>query len=262
VSAWHIAFNTLLLGGKYEAHNISHSRQPAHRRWRPAAFHRLRARRRAGTVRAADGVPIRYWVRGQGDPTLVFIHGLANDHSIWREQVDVFARNHKLVTVDLGGHGASGVNRASWSIAGLAGDVESVLKALALKRVVLIGHSMGGPVALLAAGRMPDRILGVIGVDTLHNAEFKLPEDQAKEVLAKFEANFAGTMRDGVRTMFSEKADPALVRWVAEKSAATDKKAAFALERARIRGARADGLDAAPGHSNGHGQRVELERKQ
>jgi pimeloyl-ACP methyl ester carboxylesterase len=217
---------------------------------------------RTGTVRAADGVPIRYWVRGQGDPTLVFIHGLANDHSIWREQVDVFARNHKLVTVDLGGHGASGVNRASWSIAGLAGDVESVLKGLALKRVVLIGHSMGGPVALLAAGRMPDRILGVIGVDTLHNAEFKLPEDQAKEVLAKFEANFAGTMRDGVRTMFSEKADPALVRWVAEKSAATDKKAAFALERARIRGARADGLDAAPGHSNGHGQRVELERKQ
>ncbi len=186
---------------------------------------------REGTTRAADGVPIRYEVRGRGDPALVFIHGWASDRSVWQEQVNVFARNHTLVTVDLGGHGASGVNRASWSIASLAQDVVTVVKALRLKRVVLIGHSMGGPVALLAAGRMPDRILGVIGVDTLHNAEFKLPEEQAKEIIARFEADFPGTMRDGVRTMFSEKTDLALVQRVAEKAAATDKKAAVALLR-------------------------------
>ena len=126
---------------------------------------------RAGTARTADGVPIRYEVRGRGDPALVFIHGWASDRSVWQEQVNIFARGHTLVTVDLGGHGASGANRASWSIASLAQDVVTVVKALGLKRVVLIGHSMGGPVALLAAGRMPDRILGVIGVDTLHNAE-------------------------------------------------------------------------------------------
>jgi hypothetical protein len=69
----------------------------------------------------------------------------------------------------------------------------------------------------------------VVGVDTLHNAEFKLPEDQAKEIVARFEAGFAGTMRDGVRIMFSEKADPVLVQRVAEKAVATDKKAAVAL---------------------------------
>src|SRR5262245_47934815 len=130
---------------------------------------------RMGTVRAADGVSIRYWVHGHGDPTLVFIHGRASDHSVWQKQVSVFARNHRLVTVDLGGHGASGFNRASWSVSGLAGDVESVVKALGLKRVVLIGHSMGGPVTLLAAGRMPDRIMGVVGGSRVHNRRMDYP---------------------------------------------------------------------------------------
>jgi pimeloyl-ACP methyl ester carboxylesterase len=186
---------------------------------------------RTATARAADGVPIRYEVHGKGDPALIFIQGWASDRSIWGEQVNVLARDYLVVTMDLAGHGESGTNRAKWSVASLAEDVETVVKTLGLKRVVLIGHSMGGPVALLAAGRMPDRVLGVVGVDTLHNAEFKMPEDQAKGIVAKFEADFPGAMREGVRTMFSEKTDPALVQRVAEKAAATDRKVAVALLR-------------------------------
>jgi hypothetical protein len=95
---------------------------------------------RTGTARAADGVSIRYEVQGKGDPALVFIHGYTSDLTAWREQMADFAREYRVVAVDLGGHGGSGANREQWSIAGLAGDVEAVVKALGLKRVVLVGQ--------------------------------------------------------------------------------------------------------------------------
>jgi pimeloyl-ACP methyl ester carboxylesterase len=184
---------------------------------------------REGTARAPDGVPIRYEVRGKGEPALVFIHGYTSDRSAWREQVAVFAREYRVVAVDLAGHGGSGAGREQWSIAGLAGDVEAVVKALGLKRVVLVGHSMGGPVALFAASRMPDRVVGVIGVDTLHDAEFKWPADTVKEAAAKMEADFSGMLRGAIQTMFLETADPALVKEVIEKALRTDRKAALGL---------------------------------
>jgi pimeloyl-ACP methyl ester carboxylesterase len=181
------------------------------------------------TARAVDGVPIRYEVRGKGEPALVFIHGYTSDRSAWREQVDVFAQRHLVVALDLGGHGESGANREKWTIPGLAGDVEAVIKALDLKRVVLIGHSMGGPVALFTAARMPDRVVGVIGVDTLHDVEFTWPPDQAKMVATMMEADFNGTLTGAIRSMFLETTDPALVKEVTAKSLRTDRKAALGL---------------------------------
>ena len=182
------------------------------------------------TTRSADNVQIGYDVRGRG-PALVLIHGWASDRTVWREQVDLFSRSHTVITLDLGGHGASGVNRKSWTIASLAQDVEAVVKSAGLRRTVLIGHSMGGPVALLAAARMPDIVVGVIGVDTLHNAEVRMPEEQIKQILASFESDFSGTMSQGLRAMFSDKTDPALVTRVAERAQKTDKRAALPLLR-------------------------------
>jgi pimeloyl-ACP methyl ester carboxylesterase len=184
---------------------------------------------RAGTARAADGVAIKYEVQGKGDPALVFIHGYTSDLTAWREQMADFAREHRVVAVDLGGHGGSGANREQWSIAGLAGDVEAVVKALGLKQVVLVGHSMGGPVALFAAARMPDRVAGIIGVDTLHDAEFKWPADTIKDAAAKMEADFNGMLRGSIQTMFLETADPALVKEITEKALLTNRKAALGI---------------------------------
>ncbi len=185
-----------------------------------------------GTARAADGVSIAYDARGKGDTALVFIHGWCGDRSYWNEQLDHFAKDYRVVAVDVAGHGESGTNRQKWTIAGLAGDVEAVVKELGLKRVVLIGHSMGGPISLVAAKRMPDRVIGVVGVDTLHNAELDFPKDQREAFAAKFEADFPGTMAAGIKMMFPEnKADPALVKRLTEKAVRTDPKVALALFR-------------------------------
>jgi pimeloyl-ACP methyl ester carboxylesterase len=182
-----------------------------------------------GTVRAPDGVRIVYDVRGEGEPSLVFVHCWACDRAFWREQVKVFAKDHRVVTLDLGGHGESGTDRENWTMRGLAHDVKAVVEELKLRRVILIGHSMGGPVALEAAQRMPDRVVGIVAVDTLHDAEFEYPEGMAEQMAARFEADFEGSMKQMVPSMFTEGADAKLVEWVIERACKVHRAAAVAL---------------------------------
>ncbi len=183
------------------------------------------------TVRAQDGVNIICEVRGKGDTTLIFLHGWCGDRAYWKHQVDVFANDYRVVTLDQAGHGESGKDRKRWSASGLAGDVEAVAKALELKRVILIGHSMGGPVALMAAKRMPDTVIAVIGVDTLPNAEHKMPEEGKKPFLEGFEADFKGSMRRTLPGLLHEKTDPELKKWLLTRAEEQDPKMAIGLLR-------------------------------
>jgi len=183
------------------------------------------------TVRAEDGLNIVCEVRGKGDTTLVFLHGWCGDHEYWKHQVDVFATDYRLVTLDQAGHGESGKGRKSWSFSSLASDVESVAKALDLRRVILIGHSMGGLVALMAAKRMPDIVIAVIGVDTIQNVELKIPEDFKKPFLEGFRSDFKGATRKGFPGYLPEKADPELKKWLVTKAEEQDPKMAVGLLR-------------------------------
>jgi len=146
----------------------------------------------AAVVLAADGVPIHYTVRGKGDPALVFVHCWSCDSKLWDNQVSVFAKDHRVVTIDLPGHGESGKGRKDWSIGGFGEDVKTVVAKLGLKRVVLIGSSMGGPVALEAARRMPERVVAIVPVDTLHNVEERMPAEQVEAMLKQLRADYKG----------------------------------------------------------------------
>ena len=182
-------------------------------------------------VRAEDGVNIFSEIRGKGDTTLIFLHGWCGDHEYWKHQADVFAANYRLIALDQAGHGESGKNRETWTVSGLAKDVESIVKTLDLKRVILVGHSMGGPVALIAAKRMPGKVIGVIGVDTLQNAEVKMPEEVTKKFLADFATDFKGTMRSGFDLMLTERTDAELKNWLLTRAEAQNQKMALALMR-------------------------------
>ena len=59
-----------------------------------------------------DGTPISYEVYGAGEPTIVFVHGWSCDARYWREQVPYFSKNHRVVVLDLAGHGHSGSTRS------------------------------------------------------------------------------------------------------------------------------------------------------
>lgn len=180
---------------------------------------------------APDGITIAYDVRGRGATAIVFIHGWCCDRSFWRNQLEAFADDYRVVSLDLAGHGQSGRSRESWSVAAFGADVQAVVEQLDLKQVVLVGHSMGGPVALYAAPRLADRVIGVVGVDTLHNAEFRPPEGVIEQASAAFETDFAGTMTGFVRSAFAEDVDGELVEWVTGKAIAADPVMAAALIR-------------------------------
>jgi pimeloyl-ACP methyl ester carboxylesterase len=117
---------------------------------------------RDGRVRSADDVEIVYSARGAGETALVFIHGGLADREFWAPQLSALADAFRVVALDLGGHGSSGRNRKARTIAAFGEDARAVVEALALKRVVLIGNSLGGPVALEAAGLLRGRVLGVM----------------------------------------------------------------------------------------------------
>ena len=118
--------------------------------------------------------------------------------------------------MDLPGHGLSGVDRAEWSVAGLGNDIVTVVDHLGVGDIILIGHSMGGPVSLEAVRLMPGRVYPVIGVDTFQNVESEWEPEQTKAMLEAMEADLVGFCTSFVTGMFPEAADPDLVASVTD----------------------------------------------
>ena len=163
------------------------------------------------TVTAPDGVEIAYTVSGHGSPALVFIHGWMCDQSFWKAQVEEFSTTNTVVTIDLPGHGLSGTERDHWSMASYGSDVTTVVEHLGLENVVLIGHSMGGPVVLEAARLMPGRVASVVAVDTLQDADFEYEPQEVEGFITEFKDDFAGTCKGFTASMFVDGTEPAFI---------------------------------------------------
>ena len=147
---------------------------------------------RDGRIASADGVDIAYTESGSGPVSLLFIHGGLASRAFWAPQLAELAGTFRMAALDLAGHGDSGRNRDNWSIAAFAGDVCAVAEALDLRNLVLAGNSLGGPVALEAAPRLAGRVIGIVGVDTLHEAEQVFQPEEARERAASYRADFKG----------------------------------------------------------------------
>ncbi len=145
---------------------------------------------------ASDGVHVQYRVYGSGEPTLVFIHGWSCDSNYWREQVPLFKQKYTVVTVDLAGHGGSSSGRTDWSMAHFGKDVATALGTIPSRKLILVGHSMGGPVSLEAARLLKDRVIGIIGVDTFKTLGAPAPtRAQIDAIVKPFEADFIAQTR-------------------------------------------------------------------
>lgn len=167
---------------------------------------------------STDGVSIAWRQCGHGEPAVMLIHGWAANATIWHAQLANLCARYTVVTLDLGGQGASGTNRQSWSLLSFAQDVAAVGAKIPNARIVLVGHGMGGPIALEAAPLIGARVAGIIGVETFRTLGLSPPlPSQVDQALQPFRADFAGAVRQFVSgTLFLPRADPSLVRAVAD----------------------------------------------
>jgi len=188
-----------------------------------------------GEVASADGVMIHYDVQGSGEPALVFVHGWCGDRSYWRHQVERFAQDHRVVTVDLAGHGESGADRTEWSVEAFGSDVAAVADELGLERIILIGHSMGGAVNLEAALKLPGRVTGLVGVDTYQDVEAEYPPERRDQFLNAFKENFGPMAENFIRSMFVPGSDSALVERIVADMTAAPPEVAIATLTANLR---------------------------
>jgi pimeloyl-ACP methyl ester carboxylesterase len=113
-----------------------------------------------------DGVALSFEQSTGGTPPVVLVHGLGCDRSFMAPQFEALSGQHRVVAVDLRGHGRSSKPEQAYTITGFADDLRWVLDELAAERPVVVGHSMGGLVALELAARQPERLAGIVMLDS------------------------------------------------------------------------------------------------
>jgi pimeloyl-ACP methyl ester carboxylesterase len=113
-----------------------------------------------------DGVQLAHVERGAGDPPVLLVHGWCCDHSYFAPQQEHLARRHRTVAVDLRGHGASDKPVQDYTVAAFADDLTWLAHELGLHRPIVIGHSLGGVIALALAARRPELPLAIVACDS------------------------------------------------------------------------------------------------
>ena len=115
----------------------------------------------------ADLADVRlYYERaGTGTPELLFVSGWCCDHTAFQPQFDHFARTHAVTSYDLRGVGQSDESEGGYSIPELADDVAALCAAVGIEKPVVVGHSLGGMIAVELGGRQPSLPSALVLVD-------------------------------------------------------------------------------------------------
>lgn len=131
---------------------------------------------------------------GGGEPLVVLLHGWSCRRSDWDDTLAALGGEHHMLAVDLPGHGDAGdFEPPEWTVSGLARGLAGTLRQRNEGRLVLVGHSMGGAVALEAA-RLLDSVEAVVLVDTFVIPYGDLTEEQAREIEKPFHDDFAAAV--------------------------------------------------------------------
>ncbi len=110
----------------------------------------------APRTRVVHGYERAYRMAGRG-PALLFLHGIGDDSSTWLELLATLSADFTVIAPDLLGHGSSAKPRADYSVAAYACGMRDLLTTLDVDRVTVVGHSLGGGVAMQFAYQFPER---------------------------------------------------------------------------------------------------------
>jgi sigma-B regulation protein RsbQ len=140
-----------------------------------------------------ERVSINYEIQGSQDTTLIFIHDWNLNLTYWRDQVDRFKSRYRILNLDLAGHGNSGKDRVQWTAESFARDITTILAKEKINNAILVGHSLGADIALEVRDEAPEKIIGIIAIETFRDVDFYITEDFVdglKSELNKFKRNY------------------------------------------------------------------------
>jgi pimeloyl-ACP methyl ester carboxylesterase len=152
-----------------------------------------------------DGARIHYKSYGKGREALVLIHGWTCNLDNWRDQVPDFAKRNRVIAIDLPGHGQSDKPQLAYSMDLFARAVDAVMRDAHVERAVLVGHSMGTPIARQFYRKYPQKTLAIVIVDGA------LRPFGDKKMMDDFIAGFRGpNYKETGKQMFAFMAGPNL----------------------------------------------------
>ena len=146
---------------------------------------------------------IFYTDSGKG-PAVVLIHGFLENTTMWNLIIPELSKRNRVIAIDLLGHGKSDCIGYTHSMELFAETLEAVLKKVRIRKCVLVGHSLGGYVALAFAEKHPKRVKGLCLMNSTSNedtADRKLLRTRANKMVHK---NFSNLVRMSFTNLFSE----------------------------------------------------------
>ena len=154
-----------------------------------------------------DGARIAAQIDGSDDDAVVLIHGFPLSHAIWNRQTPVLAAKHRTIAIDLRGMGASSVSPGPYLMETLAGDVAALLDTLGIERATLVGHSLGGYVALAFARMYIERVARLALVCSRIDADSPERVVERNELASRAESSASNAVfcNDAFSAMFAPK---------------------------------------------------------
>ena len=130
-----------------------------------------------------ENIEIEYDDRGSGN-TIVLLHGYLEDSEVWRSFADMLAKAFRVISIDLPGHGRSGIHSEIHTMEFLAEAVKKVIDKAGVKKVLMTGHSLGGYVTLAFAEKYPEYLAGYVLFHSHPNADSpEAKEKRQREIM-------------------------------------------------------------------------------
>jgi pyruvate dehydrogenase E2 component (dihydrolipoamide acetyltransferase) len=192
---------------------------------------------REGSFTAPGGYLLYYVLAGppRAALSLVFVHGLGGSQSTWQMVLPDLAERYRVCALDLPGHGQSDVPPPAddtYRLPGLRLAAEQAIQELGLAPAVVVGHSLGGAVALQLALEQPELVRALVLVDSLGLGDEINPElldrieappsrEEARRLLALFFHNQQHVLESGVEELYQQQQRPGAQEAVRAVAAAT-----------------------------------------
>jgi pimeloyl-ACP methyl ester carboxylesterase len=118
-------------------------------------------------IQGADGLSLNLVEWSQKGVPMLLLHGYSNEAHIWDDFIPTVSSHYRVLALDLRGHGDSDWHpQAAYAYENHVEDIEAIVASLGIERLVVIGHSLGGRIAMLYGGQHPEKLAGLVIVDS------------------------------------------------------------------------------------------------